>query len=74
MQPGGAMGDQKKLERSEWLQIAHLIVFLFALAGWYYQSQEDHRTLQQHGVTLNRVEHYLSSKDAGYWKISKEDE
>jgi hypothetical protein len=50
------------------VQIAFLLV---SLGVGYEKLQEAESLSQANNATLNRVEHYLSSKDPDYWHRSK---
>lgn len=51
------------------------IAMLFISLGVSYEKFEQTRAqVEVHTQSLDRIEHYLSSKDAKYWKLSKQDQ
>ena len=54
--------------------LAEIAVVVVALFGFYAKVDQAMKAVESHSAQLQRIEHYLSSKDANYWKLSRENE
>lgn len=62
----------KRLNVGDLLHLLEIAVLLISIGVAYekFTAAADQVELQR--AQLNRVEHYLSSKDPDYWRLSKE--
>jgi hypothetical protein len=56
------------------LHILQIAVLLVSIGIVYAKFDANAITTGVHTEQLNRIEHYLSSKDPNYWKDSRKDE
>lgn len=66
-------GDQK-LNFGDWLHIVQIAVLIGSLGVFYQKIDSALHMVGAHAQQLQRIEHYLSSKDTNYWKLSREDQ
>lgn len=67
-------GDIKKLNIGDILHLLEIAVLLISIGISYEKFNEAASQVTEHSQALNRIEHYLSSKDAQYWKLSRENQ
>jgi hypothetical protein len=62
-----------RLNLGDWLHLLQIAVLFASLGVAFakYQATEDQ--VNNHTRQLNRIEHYLSSRDPEYWQRTKED-
>jgi hypothetical protein len=64
----------RKFNFGDILHVLEIAVLLISI-GIYWQRLELTMDREvEHGIKLDRIEHYLSSRDANYWKLSKENQ
>lgn len=57
------------LNRGDWIHIAELVILVFGMGvAWGQLSAAVKLGVENH-QHLDRIEHYLSSKDPSYWRI-----
>lgn len=64
----------KPLNTGDFLHILQIALLVGAMGMAYQQFQEFKTQVQGHTVQLNRVEHYLSSRDPRYWEFTRKEE
>lgn len=58
---------------SDWLKVAAILVTIGLFAGHIEtRMSEQEKSIMQIGQQSERMERYLSSKDANYWQIVKQ--
>lgn len=62
--------DRRKLgfNAGDFLHVIEIALVVFAMGKGYQELQEYGRLAQQSASKLDRIEHYLSSKDSAYWQ------
>lgn len=53
------------------LHVIQIAILLMSLGIMYEKFQIVQETTEKHSNSLDRIEHYLSSKDKDYWKDSR---
>lgn len=66
--------DRKPLNTGDVLHIFQIALLVGAMGMAYQQFQEQKAAVAEHTVQLNRVEHYLSSRDPRYWEFTHKEE
>jgi hypothetical protein len=66
-------GNRRSFNRGDWLHLIQIAVMLFSLGIAYAKIQEAAVQSGRNAHTLERVEHYLSSRDPDYWQRAKEE-
>ena len=56
------------------LHLLEIAVLLISIGVSYEKFNAATDQVKTNTVQLNRMEHYLSSKDANYWRLSREDQ
>jgi hypothetical protein len=67
-------GEGTKWNLGDVLHAFQIALLLLSLGVAYEKFDENTKVTATHTDQLNRIEHYLSSKDADYWNHSKRDE
>lgn len=66
--------EKEHINLGDWLHIFQIVVLFISLGILYEKIDMSMQTTNAHTVKIDRIEHYLSSKDANYWKITKDDQ
>lgn len=66
-------GDQK-ITLGNWLTILQIALLVGSVGVVYQKVDSALHAVASHTQQLQRIEHYLSSKDSNYWKLSREDQ
>lgn len=64
---------RQKINVGDVLHIIQIAVLLASLGVAYEKFDQTAHVVENHSKQLDRVEHYLSSKDPNYWKIVKDE-
>jgi len=64
-------GDRRQFNTGDVLHIAQIVVMLVSLGIGYQKLADAVGRVDFHSDQLNRIEHYLSSHDANYWRDSR---
>lgn len=67
-------GDRHQWNLGDILHVIQILALAFTLGGIYATFKSVNATTEIHTQQLNRIEHYLSSKDANYWTERRKDE
>ncbi len=68
------MTKGQQFNAGDWLHIAQIVVLIASMGVFYEKIDSAMTAVQSHSKQIERIEHYLSSKDANYWKLSKENQ
>jgi hypothetical protein len=63
------------LEKPNWGTITNLLTIgavLVSIGMNWQKFEENAKSVAEHSQALVRIEHYLSSKDANYWRETKQ--
>jgi hypothetical protein len=66
------MEKRNPMNRGDILHVIQIATLLFAAGVAYGQFKVVAVQTEDNSVQLNRIEHYLSSRDPKYWQITKE--
>jgi hypothetical protein len=67
-------GNGKSWNLGDVLHLVQIAVLLITIGISYQKFNQNAETTGTHTEQLNRIEHYLSSKDPNYWNESKRSE
>lgn len=67
------VGD-KKINAGDILHLLEIAVLLISVGIGYARFDAAAEKVFEQGQRLERVEHYLSSKDPQYWRLSRENQ
>jgi hypothetical protein len=65
-------GEPLRLNTGDWLHLLQIAVMLISLGAAFERFRVMSENIDQHTDQLNRMEHYLSSRDPEYWQRTKE--
>jgi hypothetical protein len=66
-------GNRRSFNRGDWLHLVQIAVMLFTMGIAWAKIQSAAEQSSRNAHTLERVEHYLSSRDPEYWQRAKEE-
>ncbi len=61
-----------RLNPGDWLHVMEAVVMLITLGMFIRTIQYTEAQVDKHSDQLNRIEHYLSSRDPEYWQRTQE--
>jgi hypothetical protein len=64
--------DRRSFNGGDLLHLVQVVVLIASLGASYEKFQEIQTSVETHNQQLNRIEHYLSSRDNTYWKKTEE--
>ena len=67
-------GDKHEWSLGDLLHLVQIAVLLISIGIIYAKFDANTTVTGIHTQQLNRIEHYLSSRDSHYWDESKKDE
>jgi|HubBroStandDraft_2_1064218.scaffolds.fasta_scaffold331262_3 hypothetical protein len=70
---GNGGGTGRGINLGDILHIAQIVALFISVGIFYQQSADTREKVDKHSESLERIEHYLSSKDAQYWYLSQKD-
>jgi hypothetical protein len=56
----------------DWIHIGEIIAMLITIGMFVQTMKYTESQVDRHTVQLDRIEHYLSSRDPEYWQRTKE--
>lgn len=65
-------GNSRRLNIGDWLHVIEILVLVFSLGIAWAKFEYTEDIVVHHSQQLDRVEHYLSSRDPEYWKRAHE--
>lgn len=65
-------GNSKRVTIGDVLHFLEIAVMLIAIGVNYGKFQQIAADVSNHGLALDRIEHYLSSQDQQYWHKTHE--
>lgn len=68
------MNGDGKWNMGDGLHLLQIAILLIAIGVAYEKFDENTKVTGTHTEQLNRIEHYLSSKDSRYWDESRKNE
>ena len=68
------MENRQRLNAGDWLHLLQILVLLVSVGVFYERVETAMKAVDHQGAELDRIEHYLSAKDADYWQLRKQDE
>jgi len=68
------MNGDSKWNMGDFLHLLQIAMLLVSIGAFYQKMSGAIDTMTTHSQQLNRIEHYLSSKDSHYWDESRKNE
>jgi hypothetical protein len=68
------MNGDGKWNAGDFLHLLQIAMLLISIGAFYEKFTTAVDTMATHSQQLNRIEHYLSSKDSHYWDESRKSE
>ena len=66
--------DRPRVNIGDVLHLLEIAVLLMSIGVSYAKFTQAANAVEMHAAQLSRIEHYLSSKDPAYWRLSRESE